>query len=75
MIPTLVELLEFCKNQIQVDIELKEGGYEKQAAKTVLDILKPEQFIVTSTYDKVLGKIKAINPVIRTGLIIGSRPR
>ena len=75
LIPTLVELLEFCKNQIQVDIELKEGGYEKQAAKTVLDILNPEQFIVTSIYDKVLGKIKAINPVIRTGLIIGSRPR
>jgi glycerophosphoryl diester phosphodiesterase len=74
-IPTLAETLELCSGRIPPDIELKEAGYEEQALETVLGILEPESFIITSFFDNVLGKIKALNPDVRTGLIIGNKPR
>ena len=40
-IPTLETVLQYCKDKVPVDIELKENGYEEQVLDTVLDILKP----------------------------------
>jgi len=74
-VPTLVEVLRFCKDKLLVDIELKEAGYEEQAAETILGILGPEQFIVTSSYDTVIRKVKDLQPDVRTGLVLSSRPR
>jgi glycerophosphoryl diester phosphodiesterase len=74
-IPALVDVLEFCKNRILLDIELKEPGYEEQILQTVLGIMTSDHFIITSTYEMVLRKIKALYPIVRTGMIIGSRPR
>lgn len=72
---TLEEVLEFCNDKIPVDIELKEAGYEDQVLDTVLSILGPRQFIITSVLDSVIRKIKVLEADIRTGLIISSRPR
>ena len=74
-IPTLVEVLEFCANKISVDIELKDAGYEEQVIDTILGILGPEQFIITSIHDTVIRKVKDLQPGIRTGFILSSRPR
>ncbi len=73
-IPTLIEVLEFCKGKITLDIELKEAGYEEQVLEMVLSILEADQFIVSSSFDGVIRKVKDLNPKIRTGLIIGDRP-
>jgi len=74
-IPTLIEVLEFCKGKIALDIELKEAGYEEQALETVLGILAPDRFIFTSVQDSVIRKIKDLQPGIRTGFILSSHPR
>ncbi|MDF1526111.1 MAG: glycerophosphodiester phosphodiesterase [bacterium] len=74
-IPTLLEVLRFCADKIPVDIELKEAGYEDQVLETVLGILVPDQFIITSVNDSVIRKIKDIKPEVRTGLILSSHPR
>jgi glycerophosphoryl diester phosphodiesterase len=74
-IPTLIEVLEFCKEKIVLDIELKEAGYEEQALETVLGILPPDRFIITSIQDSVIRKIKDLQPSIRTGFILSSHPR
>ena len=74
-IPTLVEVLELCRGKVPLDIELKEPGYEEQVLETVLDILEPDNFIVTSFFDGVLGKIKELDSSVRTGLLIGNNPR
>ncbi len=75
LIPTLFEVLEFCKVRIPVDIELKEAGYEEQVLDEVLDVLEPDQFIITSVHDSVIRKVKDLRPGIRTGFIISSHPR
>jgi len=73
-IPTLIEVLEFCKGKIALDIELKEAGYEEQALEMILGILEADQFIVSSSFDEVIRRVKDLDPKIRTGLIIGDRP-
>lgn len=73
-VPTLVEVLEFCKGKLAVDIELKEAGYEEQALETVMGVLEADQFVITSSFDGVIRRIKDLNPRIRTGLVIGGRP-
>ena len=74
-VPTLVEVLEFSNNKVPVDIELKDAGYEEQVLEAVLDILDPDQFIITSVYDSVIRKVKDLQPDVRTGLVLSSRPR
>ncbi|MDT8396477.1 MAG: glycerophosphodiester phosphodiesterase [bacterium] len=74
MVPTLQEVLEFCAGKIPLDIELKEAGCEEQVLETVLGVLGPDSFIITSSLDTVIRKIRVLDPAIRTGLIIGDRP-
>ena len=75
LVPTLANVLEFCAGKIPVDIELKDAGYEEQVLKAVLDILDPDQFIITSVYDSVIRKAKDLQQGLRTGLVISSHPR
>ncbi len=74
-IPTLAAVLQYCSEKILVDIELKEGGYEEQALAEILGVLDVERFIVTSLHDAVIRKVKDLQPDVRTGFILSSRPR
>jgi glycerophosphoryl diester phosphodiesterase len=74
-IPTLFEVLEYCNGKLPLDIELKESGYEEQVLGVVLDVLEPDQFIITSMHDSVIRKVKELQSGIRTGFIISSHPR
>jgi glycerophosphoryl diester phosphodiesterase len=68
-------VLELCEGKLPLDIELKEPGYEEQILETVLGVLDTDRFLITSSFDFVLRRIKELNPAIRTGLIIGDHPR
>jgi glycerophosphoryl diester phosphodiesterase len=74
-IPTLFEVLEYCNGKLPLDIELKESGYEEQVLGVVLDVLEPDQCIITSMQDSVIRKVKELQSGIRTGFIISSHPR
>lgn len=71
-IPTLKETLELCHNQILLDIEFKESGYEKEALDLILEYYKENEFFVRSFYYDVLINIKKINPNIYTFLLVGN---
>lgn len=69
-VPTLLEVLEHSREKLFLDIELKEAGYEDHVLETVLGVLGPEQFLISSGHDKVILKIKTLRPEIRTGLVL-----
>ncbi len=70
-VPTFEEVLDLCKGRIKMDIEVKEEGFEKK----LVDILRKKcnysDYSVKSFKDKVVFKVKSLDPHIRTGLLIG----
>lgn len=74
-IPGLAEVLEFCAGKIPLDIELKETGYEEQVLEEILDVMKVDQFIISSVHESAIRKAKDLQPDLRTGLILSSQPR
>ena len=73
--PLLTDVLELAAGRIALDVELKEDGYVERvvpllsrhvAAANSIDA----QMIVTSFIDRVLGQIRAIDPGLRTGLLL-----
>jgi glycerophosphoryl diester phosphodiesterase len=70
-IPLLIDVLKLCQGRIKLDIELKEGGYEKQVIMLVRDMFHYDKFMMKSFDDNVVARIKAIDSNIKTGLLIG----
>jgi glycerophosphoryl diester phosphodiesterase len=68
-IPTLEEALDFLDKKVQVLIELKEAGIEKQ----VLDIVHAKGLektvIITSFLEEALQKVRELDNDVATGLI------
>jgi glycerophosphoryl diester phosphodiesterase len=68
-LPTLEETLRLTQGRIQLDVELKEPGCERDAIELLLQYFPLRGFCVTSFLTPALREIRAINPDIRTGLI------
>ncbi|MGE5422282.1 MAG: glycerophosphodiester phosphodiesterase [Ignavibacteriales bacterium] len=68
-IPTLEEFLLLCTGRIELDIELKEAGYEKDVLDVVLKYYAPESFILTSFHDAAIKIVNQLHPGLRTGLL------
>jgi glycerophosphoryl diester phosphodiesterase len=66
----LADLVSLAQGRIRLDIELKEAGYEAE----VLDALtpRPQGLLVSSFLPEVVAAVRAIDPTVRTGLIVGS---
>ncbi len=69
--PTLVEVLEFCKaTGMLLDLELKEGGYERQIL-TLLDVHLPRsQVLITSFKDAAISTVTTLDSSWHTGLLL-----
>ena len=70
-IPTVEEVLKCSRGKIKLDVELKEGGYEKEIIELILGYFEEDQFVITSFNDASLRVIKERYPDIKTGLILG----
>lgn len=70
-LPTLLETLEFVKDKILIDLEIKEEGYEEKIVKEVLSVLTIDKFFLRSFFDNALIKIHSINKDIRLILLTG----
>lgn len=68
-LPTLEDTLCLTQGKIQLDVELKEPGCERDAIGLLLRYFKVEDFCITSFLAPALGETRAIDPRIRTGLI------
>ena len=71
--PLLDEVVELAQGRIGLDVELKEGGYVGRVIQAVRIADEP---VITSFIDEVLVEVKALDPTIRTGLLLGrDRPQ
>jgi glycerophosphoryl diester phosphodiesterase len=71
-IPTLEQVLRLSKDNIEMDFEFKEPGYEKETISLILDYFKYDDFIVKSFNLDVVRKVKEIDARIKVGMLLGS---
>lgn len=70
-VPLLSDVLKECQDNIMLDIELKEAGYESEVLDLVMQYYDTNQFIITSFLDSVVKRVKQLNPHIKVGLLLG----
>jgi len=70
-IPTLDQILWAAKDKIEIDVELKEHGYENEIITLVLDYFDYEGFIMKSFSRSAVGRIKQLDSKIETGFLLG----
>ena len=73
-IPTLEEVLHLCRGRVQLDIELKETGYESNVVDAVKREFDLGAVVFTSFLDESVLAVKQRELKARAGLIIGPGP-
>ena len=68
---TLEEVLKCTKGKIELDVELKEEGYEKEVVDLLSRYFQKDQFVITSFHDSCIKRVKENDSEIKTGLILG----
>ena len=71
-VPTLEETLRLVQGRIQLDVELKEPGCERDAIDLLLRYFTLDNFCITSFLAPALRETRVIHPDVRTGLIFAS---
>lgn len=73
-IPTLREVLEFCKGRIKLNIEIKSNKKTPALEEHVVQLIEEYEFqrqcVITSVSKQALTKVKACNEEIKTGYIL-----
>ena len=73
-IPTLDEVLKYCKGKLDLNIEIKYNGKNKGIVKKVVRTIEENNFedhcVITSMNYSFLTQVKKINPDLRTGYIM-----
>ncbi len=73
-VPTLAEVLEFCKGKIRVNIELKYYGHDQQLEQRVVDLVEAagmqDDVVIMSLKLEGVEKLKAIRPDWKAGLLV-----
>jgi glycerophosphoryl diester phosphodiesterase len=67
----LEDLLEAANERFSLDVELKEGGYERQVVEAVLSRMPSERVVFSSFQDSVVASIAEQGHDVATGLIVG----
>lgn len=75
-IPSLEEVLDFCKGKVNLNIEIKNVGQDsllpEKVVRLVLERGMEEQCVVTSTSLGYLEQVKLLAPQLRTGYILSA---
>ena len=71
-LPTLEQTLQVTQGRIQLDVELKETGCEREAIDLLLRYFSRNDFCITSFLAHVLHETRTIGASIRTGLIFAN---
>lgn len=71
-LPTLEDTLRLTQGRIQLDVELKELGCERDAIGLLLRYFALPDFCITSFLAPALRETRSIHPAIRTGLIFAN---
>ena len=70
-VPTLDQILWAAKQKIEIDVELKEHGYENEVISLVLDYFDYDGFIMKSFSRPAVRRIKELDSKIETGFLLG----
>ena len=70
-VPTFEEVVRLCAGRIFMDIEVKDGGYEKELVHVLHKYCTHEQYSVKSFFDPIVYRVKKLDPEITTGLLLG----
>jgi len=73
-IPTLEEVMELVRGRAQLVIEIKVPGTEERVLQIIEERVLENETLITSFYHPVIKRIKELNPYMRTGVIVASRP-
>lgn len=71
-IPTLQEVIDVCKNKINLQIELKSDGTPELVNDLILKNDIQKQVVITSFRDYLLKEIKQLNPDLKVGLLFNT---
>jgi len=71
-LPTLEETLRLTAGRVQLDVELKEPGCERDAIDVLLQYFPVSDFCITSFLAPSLRATRSVNPGIRTGFIFAT---
>jgi glycerophosphoryl diester phosphodiesterase len=71
VIPLIEDVIKLCKDQIKLDIELKEIGYEEEVVGLVKSYMDYHDYVIKSFNDSSVKAIKKIDKNIITGLLLG----
>ena len=75
-IPSLEEVMEYCKGRISINIEIKDLGTGSTLPDKVVELIQKHQMkaqcVVTSVRFSYLSRIKELDSEIRTGYIISA---
>lgn len=71
-LPTFEETLRLTQGRIQLDVELKEPGCEREAIELLLRYFPLSDFCITSFLAPSLHEVRKLNPAVRTGLIFAA---
>ncbi|WP_343249468.1 glycerophosphodiester phosphodiesterase [Diplocloster hominis] len=73
-IPTLSEVLDYCKGKLNLNIEIKSNGHNEDIVPKVIGLIEEyhmeDQCIVTSMDYHFLRQVKELNPGMTTGYIM-----
>ncbi len=70
-VPRVEDVFRRYRGTLNLDIELKEGGYEAELIRLANLYLEPGRFVMKSFVDAAVGAIKRLDPTIRAGLLVG----
>ncbi|NAT10050.1 hypothetical protein C4E22_00585 [ANME-1 cluster archaeon AG-394-G06] len=74
-VPTLEEAIDLTKGKVKLNIELKLNGHEKNLVENTVRIVEEkgieDECVITSLDYNALKEVRALNPDLRIGMIIG----
>ncbi|MGB7000560.1 MAG: glycerophosphodiester phosphodiesterase [Halobacteriota archaeon] len=74
-VPTLEEAIDVTKGKVKLNIELKLNGHEKNLVENTVRIVEEkgieDECVITSLDYNALKEVRALNPDLRIGMIIG----
>ncbi|KPV63845.1 MAG: cytoplasmic glycerophosphodiester phosphodiesterase [Candidatus Bathyarchaeota archaeon BA2] len=73
-IPTLQEVAELVRGKAQLVVEIKVPEIEGKVLRIIKENELDRQTLITSFHHPILKRVKELNPNIRTGAIVASRP-
>ncbi|MFW6047914.1 MAG: glycerophosphodiester phosphodiesterase [Candidatus Natronoplasma sp.] len=70
-VPKVEDVVDLSKDKIDLDIELKEEGYEERVVELVRDHLGYDDYVMKSFSDECVKSIKRYDAGVEAGLLLG----